>query len=254
MREDYILTVSIGNTRIAVGLCGREGVVKTARWSVGDLPGLERHVVSMTDRGAIPVAAAVVGSVNPPVTADILRWAAEGLRVPCEVVGQHLPIPLPIRCDHPQEVGVDRLMNAVAAIERTGRATAIVDLGTAITVDVVSGCGEFLGGLIAPGLAMSARALHEQTALLPLVEFEPAGRVIGKNTVAAIRAGLHCAVVGLIECAVRRLADEVGEEVAVIATGGDATRLAELSPIIETVAPDLTLEGLHLTWLRAPRT
>jgi type III pantothenate kinase len=157
---------------------------------------------------------------------------------------------VPVRTDHPQEVGADRIVNAVAALELFGGPAVVIDFGTATTFDVVSADGEYLGGVIAPGVEMSAEALFERAARLPRVEVQRPPRVVGKNTVHSLESGLYYGYVALVEGLITRIAAELQGEPRVVATGGLAHAFAAELPGLDAVEPFLTLEGLRLLWER----
>ncbi len=161
---------------------------------------------------------------------------------------------LPIHTDHPQEVGADRIVNAVAALARHGGPAVVVDFGTATTFDAISAEGAYLGGAIAPGIGIAAEALFQRAARLPRVDLVRPERVIGRNTVASIQSGLVYGYASLVEGIAQRMRCELappdGEKVAVIATGGLAETIAAECSVVSHVEPELTLEGLRLIWQR----
>jgi type III pantothenate kinase len=161
-----------------------------------------------------------------------------------------------IHYDNPQEVGADRIANAVAAFEKYGGPCVVVDFGTAITFDAISEKGEYLGGVIAPGVGISAEALCARAARLPRVEVREPQRLIGTNTVASMQSGLFYGAVGLVDGILDRLCATLGEKTKVIATGGQATLVAAASKYRPPVDSSLTLEGLRIVYERtqpAPR-
>ena len=167
------------------------------------------------------------------------------------VVGPTLKTGMPIRYDNPHEVGADRLANAVAAYDRVHDTVVVVDFGTAITYDVVSAAGEYLGGIITPGAEISIDALYDRAARLPKVELAPPRSLIGKNTVDAIRSGIVYGFASQVEGIVRRLRVELGPSTHVIATGGLAGVLVPfIRETIDEVDDLLTLTGLRLIWER----
>jgi type III pantothenate kinase len=171
------------------------------------------------------------------------------------VVGPSLKTGMPIRIDNPREVGADRLVNSVAAFDRVKDACVVVDFGTAITYDAVSAAGEYLGGIITPGAEISIDALYERAAKLPKVELAEPRALIGKSTVEAIRSGIVYGFAGQVEGIVRRLRDELGDGITVIATGGLAGALApHVRETIDSVDEFLTLTGLRLIWERNAET
>jgi type III pantothenate kinase len=156
-----------------------------------------------------------------------------------------------LRYDNPREIGADRLVNAVAAFDRVRDACIVVDFGTAITYDVVSSAGEYMGGIITPGAEISIDALYQRAAKLPKVELAEPRALIGKSTVEAIRSGIVFGFAGQVDGIVRRLRDELGEDTFVLATGGLARALVPaVRESIDEVDDLLTLTGLRLIWER----
>jgi type III pantothenate kinase len=153
-------------------------------------------------------------------------------------------------CENPREVGADRIVNAVAGFEKHHQGLIICDLGTATTLDVVTPKGEFLGGVITPGIGISAEALVQRTAKLPRIEIVKPPKVVGRNTVEAMQAGLFFGYVGLLQELIRRMKAELDFPVKVIATGGLAPLIVPECDLIQEIDPDLTLHGLRLLWER----
>jgi type III pantothenate kinase len=165
------------------------------------------------------------------------------------MVGPGVKTGMPIRIDNPRELGADRLVNALAAWTRLQRACIVVDFGTAITYDVVSDAGEYLGGIISPGLEISLEALALRAAKLPKVELGEPRSLIGKTTADAVRSGIVFGYAGQVDGIVRRLRAELGSDVPVIATGGLAHHLVPaFTETVDEVDDLLTLEGLRLIW------
>jgi type III pantothenate kinase len=150
--------------------------------------------------------------------------------------------------DNPREVGADRVVNAVAAFHKYGGPCVVVDLGTAITFDAVSTSGDYLGGVICPGISISIGALFAKTARLPMVDFREPDKLIGSNTVGSIQSGLYYGTIGMIDGILERLIGMMGPETKAIATGGQASLIVEGSRFLKTLDEDLTLEGLRLIW------
>jgi type III pantothenate kinase len=157
---------------------------------------------------------------------------------------------MPILYEPPGDVGADRIVNGVAAYETFGGPVIVVDFGTATTFDVVTKKGEYLGGVICPGIGISADALFQRAARLPRVELRNPGRVIGRSTVTSIQSGLYFGYAGMVEAMIGRIRTELGENVRVVATGGLAEVLAADIPSIEQVDSTLTLTGLRIIWER----
>lgn len=186
----------------------------------------------------------IISSVNPEAESCVFECIKRHHLAKPKLIGKDIPIPIAVLTDHPDKVGADRLANAVGAYERTHNWTVIVDSGTAITIDAINGKGAFLGGIIAPGMELSSRALHHYTALLPEVSAQKPGKILGTNTEEAIRTGIYWGTIGMVTMLIRMLCEEIGHKPAVIATGGSSSLLAKEVPLIDAVIPHLTLEGI----------
>jgi type III pantothenate kinase len=157
---------------------------------------------------------------------------------------------MPVLYDNPAEVGADRIVNSVAAFEKHGGPCIVVDFGTATTFDCVSAKGEYMGGVICPGLGISADALFEKTARLPRVDIRKPPRVVGTTTVGSLQSGLYYGYIGLVDGIIERLLEELGPETKVLATGGLGSMIGTGSRFIREVDDLLTLEGLRIVWER----
>jgi type III pantothenate kinase len=187
-------------------------------------------------------------SVVPPLTTTFVDLSQRYFHVIPLVVGAGVKTGVRIRMDNPREVGADRIVDAAAAHHLYGGPVIVVDLGTATTFGIVSKEGDYVGGVIATGIATAAEALVTRTAQLPRVELIRPKRVIGTNTVAAMQSGIIFGYVGLVEGMVARIRDELGEKAMVVATGGYAELIANETTVIDKVNPDLTLIGLRLIY------
>lgn len=195
--------------------------------------------------------AVVLASDNPPITAKLVDALAPKLKHELHQVGVDLEIPIPRAIDAKTRPGQDRLLNALAAFDLTQQACAVIDVGTAVTVDFVDGQGVFQGGAIAPGATMMLRALHEQTAALPKIALaRPQESPFGKNTEQAMLNGVFYGLRGAVRLLVERYAEAYEAYPRVIATGSDAPLLFSDDPFIERIVPDLTLRGLEVSFRR----
>ena len=249
------LAVDIGNTNTVLGLYELENARQRHRWRISsDRDRTTDEVILLLGQllrsaGADPqqIGGVVIGSVVPALT-TVFREAL-GTVIECRLieVSSRLNLDLKIAIRDPDQIGADRLANAVAARHRYRGAVIVVDFGTATTFDVISGEGEYLGGAIAPGVRTSARDLFSRAARLPrFVEIREPSAVIGKTTEESILSGLFYGTVGQVDGVVRRITEQLGGQVTVLATGGLAHLIAPSSVTIQEVCPDLTLEGLIL--------
>jgi type III pantothenate kinase len=249
-----LLVVDVGNTQTHFGTFRNEELVEhwrfaTVRESTADELGaalgslLELRGLSFED-----LSASIVSSTVPRLEPEWTAMAERYLGHEMLVVGPGLRTGMAIRYDNPREIGADRLVNAVALRERFGGPAVCVDFGTATTFDVVSAEGEYVGGSLMTGIEISLDALTERGARLPKVELAPPKTVIGKNTIDAIRSGVVFGYAGAIDAILRRLYDELGEHVAVVATGGLARLVVPFTEEIHEVDDLLTLTGLRLIY------
>lgn len=245
-----LLAIDVGNTQTAVGVySGRELLhewrVTTAREAtVDELAAHHDQILRLRGASLAEVDAVVVGSVVPPLTGAYRELATRYVECEALVIGPGVRSGISVRIDNPHELGADRLVNAVAAYARHEAACIIVDFGTATNFDVVSGEGEYVGGVIAPGIETSLEALSSRAARLVKVDLVAPDRVIGKSTVACMQSGLVYGTVALVDGIVARIKDELAAEAVVIATGGLASLIAPHSIQIDEHDPQLTLDGL----------
>ena len=250
MNDEMILLFDIGNTHTHIGLADGTRVVKQA-----DIPTLSWFGGGAAARvekfaGKNKIGGAILCSVVPratPLARKLVRagWQREALELnPQTICGVGIDYP------KPNSIGPDRLANAVAARARFGAPVVVVDFGTAVTFDVVDAKGNYVGGIIAPGLAAMTNYLHEKTALLPKIEIRDIKTAIGKSTEQAMLVGAVHGYRGLVRELIGQLKRELrAKKLPVVATGGYANLIAAKLPEISAVAPDLTLEGLRLVWL-----
>jgi type III pantothenate kinase len=247
-----LLAVDIGNTQTHIGAF--EGEELAHDWRLATRPHLTADELAVTLGGLLDldglsfgsIDAAIVSTVVPQLGPQYRALADRHLAGSYLKVGPGLKTGMPILIDNPREVGADRLVNAVAAHKQVEGACITVDFGTSTNFDVVSGAGEYLGGVIGPGVEISLEALTDRTAKLPRIDVSDPGSAIGKNTVAAIQSGFAYGFAGLVDGINRRLAEELGEEARTIATGGLAAVIAPQCETIDEVDPLLTLKGLRL--------
>ncbi|HVZ07694.1 type III pantothenate kinase [Rhodopila sp.] len=198
------------------------------------------------------VSAAVIGTVVPAALYHLRRLCRDWFNVEPLIANASLDWGFEIRVDNPNEVGADRLLNALAGHRRFGGPLIVVDFGTATTFDVVETTGSYLGGVICPGINLSLEALHQAAARLPRIGIGRPQSVIGRSTVPAMQSGMYWGYIGLIEGLLARIKSEYGGPMKVVATGGLAPLFAEGTMMIEHIEPDLTLDGLRLLAERNP--
>jgi type III pantothenate kinase len=255
-----LLALDIGNTNIVVGVFTADRLIhswrlSTQRQRTADEMGM--WALQLFQHGRLDPAGVdgvVIASVVPTLTRPTVEMAERYFDNRPLVVDALTDTGMPVLSDAPSEVGADRIVNGVAAYERYGRAAVrpliVVDFGTATTFDAISARGEYLGGVICPGVTISADALFERAARLPRVEVRRPDAVIGRTTVGSMQSGLFYGYIGLVEGIVGRMRHELGETTACVATGGLAEMIAPETTAIDAVDRDLTLHGLRLIWAR----
>jgi type III pantothenate kinase len=251
-QDELLVVVDVGNTNTVFGVYRGDELIESFRLSTdtertGDEYG--SLVLPLFGRRGIDPAradAVVISSVVPPLrlTLDHLAHRYFG-RKPL-FVEPGVRTGMPIRMDNPTEVGADRIVNSLAARERHGAPVVVVDFGTATTFDIVNAAGEYVGGIIAPGITISAEALFAHASRLTRVDVRKPGELVGKNTASAMQAGIYYGYVGLVDGILERLLGEIPGVKTVLATGGQADLIASGSKYIRQVEPLLTLAGLKL--------
>ena len=251
-----LLVLDVGNTNTVVGVF--QGASLRAQWRLttnreqtADEYGiLIRNLFTLDGIETAQISGVMIASVVPPLNAVLEEMAKKYFRLSPVFLGPGTRTGMAIHYENPQEVGADRIANGVAAFEKYGGPCVVVDFGTAITFDVISEKGEYLGGVIAPGIGVSSEALFARAARLPRVEVRQPSRVVGTNTVGSMQSGLFYGAVGLVDGILDRLSAELGKKTKVIATGGQASLVASASKYKPPVDSSLTLEGLRIIYER----
>jgi type III pantothenate kinase len=251
-----LLAVDIGNTNVTFGIWDNDVLVHTFRASSvrtrtpDEYAVLIHQMLTLRGIGQGSIQGAIIASVVPPLTDTcVVAVRSTCAREPL-IVGPGLKTGMPILYEQPKEVGADRIVNAVAAFERLRQATIVVDFGTATTFDCISGAGEYLGGVIVPGVLVSLDGLFARAARLSRVDLVEPPRALGRNTAQALQSGVVFGYAALVDGLVRRLSAEMGVSCRTLATGGLAPLVTKHAETVESVDLNLTLRGLYLLYRR----
>lgn len=251
-----LLVIDVGNTNIVLGIFDGKNLLDHWRISTNRLRTTDeygviiRNLFSLNHVDAEEIKAIIISSVVPPVMPTLERMCQRYFGLVPLIIGPGVKTGMDIKYDNPREVGADRIVNAVAAYELYGGPVIIIDFGTATTFCAVDKKGDYLGGSICPGIGISTDALVQRTAKLPRIEVRRTDRVICRNTVESMQAGVYYGFVGQVDGIVARMRHELGCNARVVATGGLAVIIAPATKSIDLVEPMLTLEGLRIIYER----
>ncbi len=251
-----LLVIDVGNTNTVVGVYEDETLITNWRLSternrtIDEYGILFRNLFTLAKMDSEKITGIAISSVVPPLNFTLTKMSENYFGLTPYYVDHTSDTGMPIRYQPETDVGADRIVNSVAAIQRYGAPCIIVDFGTATTFDAVSKNKEYLGGVITPGLSISAEALFQRAARLSRVEIRRPEQVIGQTTIGSVQSGLYYGYIGLVDGILRRMMAELGEGTKVIATGGLAKLIGRGSELIEEIDDDLTLEGLRLIYER----
>jgi type III pantothenate kinase len=251
-----LLAIDIGNTNIVLGAFKQKQLIKS--WRISTDPSkladeygiLIQQLLQLSDIDHTTFKGVIISCVVPSVLSAILEMSDKYFHLSPVVLSSRVDVGIPLLYDNPEEIGPDRIANTVGAYIEYGGPAIVVDFGTATSFDAISEEGAYLGGVIAPGIGISANALFERAARLKRVELRRPEQVIGKNTDACVQSGFYYGFLGQMEEIIRRMKVEMGGDPTVIATGGLARLVAADSQLVDKIDLDLTLKGLQIIYER----
>lgn len=252
-----IFAVDIGNTNIVIGVYQGEELISHCRLSADTSKTTDEYAATVMlllknrNISLDGIRGVVISSVVPQLVYTFSKLSTKYFKIEPLVIGAGVKTGVPIKMENPKEVGADRIVNASAAIHYYGVPGIIVDFGTATTFDVINTKGEYVGGVIAPGVKLSASMLHSKTAKLPEVELERCDKVVGKSTITSIKSGIYFGYLSLIDGIIQRVIEEESfdmNDISIVATGGLGSVFVEDSQFLNFYEPHLTLNGLRLLY------